>query len=46
MPAPKWEWVKQSAGSLKIILEQAAGGIVANIATPQVVALVAQVLKS
>ena len=45
MKAPRYEWVRTAAGSVKAVLEQAAGSILGGLATPQVQALLAQVLK-
>ena len=45
MKAPRFEWVRTAAGSVKAVLEQAAGSILGGLATPQVQALLAQVLK-
>ena len=45
MKAPRFEWVRTAAGSVKAVLEQAAGSVLGGLATPQVQALLAQVLK-
>lgn len=46
MQAPPRDWLRQAAGSVKLILEQAAGSVLGNIATPQVQALLAQLLHT
>lgn len=42
MPKPRQEWVKQAAASMRVVLEQAAGSVLGNLATPHVQALLAR----
>ena len=46
MPQPRAPWIRQTIGSLKNVLEQAAGGVLGELAKPHVLALIAQVTQS
>jgi AbiTii len=45
-PKPKWEIIKATAGSIKTVLEGAAGNVVGELAKPHVTALIALAAKA
>lgn len=45
-PKPKWEIIKATAGSIKTVLEEAAGNVVGELAKPHVTALIALAAKA